>query len=345
MAWTIFLFALLVATAYAIRETLVVFVIALFFAYMLSPLVDFLYVRLPKKIARPLSLAIVYICLVAVIITAGIIIGGRLVDEAGSLANKLPDFFNNPNWAYKVPLPGWLEPMRDHIINNIQNQLRTGGKDWIPYLTSAGSKLVSGLNLAFFVVLVPILSFFFLKDGTELRENIVTGVVNERQHALIENILSDVHVLLGQYIRALVILSLATFTSYSLFLSITGASYFILLAGIAAALEFIPVVGPLAAGVIVLIVSGLAGYAHLGTFAIFWLCYRLFQDYVLSPYLMGAGVELHPLLVLFGVLAGEQVAGIPGMFLSVPAIAVLRVIWVRARRARMQRELNPITTP
>jgi predicted PurR-regulated permease PerM len=49
---------------------------------------------------------------------------------------------------------------------------------------------------------------------------------------------------------------------------------------------------------------------------------------------MGAGVELHPLLVLFGVLAGEQIAGIPGMFFSVPVIAVLRVIYVRLKRMR-----------
>jgi len=62
--------------------------------------------------------------------------------------------------------------------------------------------------------------------------------------------------------------------------------------------------------------------------------YRLFQDYVLSPYLLSSGVELHPLLVLFGVLAGERVAGIPGMFFSVPVIAALRIIIVRMRRRK-----------
>jgi predicted PurR-regulated permease PerM len=64
------------------------------------------------------------------------------------------------------------------------------------------------------------------------------------------------------------------------------------------------------------------------------IVYRLFQDYVLSPFLMSSGVELHPLLVLFGVLAGEQVAGIPGMFFSVPVIAGLRIIVIRMRRPK-----------
>ena len=81
-----------------------------------------------------------------------------------------------------------------------------------------------------------------------------------------------------------------------------------------------------------LLVAGLSGYPHLLWIVIFLVVYRLFQDYVLSPYLLSSGVELHPLLVLFGVLAGEQVAGIPGMFFSVPVIAALRVIFIRLRR-------------
>ena len=343
VVWTIGVFATVVATAYAIRETLLVFVVAMFFAYMLSPIVDFLNQKLPKKVAKPLSLAIVYLSLIGLLIAAGFSIGSRLVNEAESLGSKLPEFFNNPEWISKIPLPGWLTPMRDRIVNVIQQPFRTGGKDWVPYVTSAGSKVVSGLGLVFFVILIPILSFFFLKDGTELRESLVTSLSNERQRALLDSILTDVHELMGQYIRALVLLSVATFTTYMFFLSVSGASYIVLLSGIAAAMEFIPVVGPLTAGAIIILVTGFTGYPHLLWFVIFWPCYRLFQDYVLSPYLMSSGVEVPPLLVLCGGLAGEQVAGVPGMFFSVPVIATLRVIYVQARKARRQRELLPLT--
>ena len=58
------------------------------------------------------------------------------------------------------------------------------------------------------------------------------------------------------------------------------------------------------------------------------------QDYVLSPYLMSKGVQLNPMLVLFGVLAGDQIAGVLGMFLSVPLLAILRVLFIRLRRVR-----------
>ena len=341
MAWTVFLFALVVATAYTIRETLVVFVIALFFAYMLSPMVEFVGRRIPGRFSRVISLAIVYLALLGLLLAAGISIGGRVSEEASSLANRVPSFFENPDWIHKIPLPGWLEPMRDRIIVAVQGQFKNGGKDWMKYASSAGTKVVSGIGLLFFVVLVPILAFIFLKDGESMKESILDGVTNKQQRDLIDDIFGDVHLLLGQYIRALVILSIATFVSYTLFLSVTGAPYAILLAGSAALLEFIPVVGPLTAGVLVIIVTGLSGYTHVLWFFIFWLCYRLIQDYVISPLLMSSGVEVHPLLVLFGVLAGEQIGGIPGMFFSVPVIAILRVIYVRARRARRQRDLAP----
>lgn len=338
--WTVFLFALLVATAYQIRETLALFFIALFFAYMLSPLVDFISKRLPRRISKPLALAIVYLALLGVLIGAGITLGGRVGDEASTLADRLPSFFQNPDWVHKIPLPSWLEPMRDRIMTSIQNEFKTGGKDWVPYITRAGTKVFSGIGLLFFAILVPILAFFFLKDGHDLRQNFLSNLTGGRK-AMADEILKDVHILLGQYIRALVIQSGAAFVAYTLFLSITGAPYSVLLAGLAAALEFIPVVGPLGAAIIAAIVTGFSGYPHVLWLFVFYAVFRMFQDYVLSPYLMSSGVELHPLLVLFGVLAGEQVAGIPGMFFSVPVIAVLRVIYVQATRARRQRDLAP----
>ena len=64
-------------------------------------------------------------------------------------------------------------------------------------------------------------------------------------------------------------------------------------------------------------------------------CIALFQDYFLSPHLMGQGVELHPLLVLFGVFAGAEVAGVAGSFLSVPVLALVRVLYLNIRRSRL----------
>jgi predicted PurR-regulated permease PerM len=153
-------------------------------------------------------------------------------------------------------------------------------------------------------------------------------------------ILADVHQVLRNYIRALVLLAFAAFVFWATFLSVMRYPYELLLAGIAALLEFIPVIGPAAALVIMLVVFIVTNSGGLLWIIIFWGCFRILQDYVFSPYLMSSGVELHPLLVLFGVLAGDQIGGIPGMSFSVPVIAILRVIVNHLRSAYNRRELS-----
>jgi predicted PurR-regulated permease PerM len=150
----------------------------------------------------------------------------------------------------------------------------------------------------------------------------------------VDDVLADIHLLLARYMRALVLLSLATFIAYTVGFSIMGEPYSVLLAALAGLLEFIPMIGPLVAGVVIVVVAAVSG-APVVAILIFVLAYRLVQDYVLSPLLMKQGVELHPLLVLFGVFAGAELAGIAGAFLSVPVLALARVIYERIRKARM----------
>ena len=334
-AWTVFLVALTIAIAYAIRETLVVFMVALLFAYLLMPVVGFVKRFTPAKVSINVALAIVYRVLIGVMVALAVTLGSRIADEANNLATKLPELLRNRQWIDTLPLPSVLEPVRARIAQALQSELDNGGKDILPYVKSLGGQIISGARYIVYIVLVPILAFFFLKDGHSIREDIVHRLTSGKQRLMVEGILEDINRLLGEYIRALVFLSLSSFICYGLFLSLSGASYFLLLAGIAAICEFLPVVGPAAAGIVVLLVTGLSGYEHLVWFLIFWLVFRLFQDYVVSPYLMGKGVEMNPMLVLFGVLAGEQIAGVTGMFFSIPVLATLRVIFVRLRRVRL----------
>jgi predicted PurR-regulated permease PerM len=225
-------------------------------------------------------------------------------------------------------LPGWLEPARGRLAELLQNRIAELDRDVLPMLTRAGTEIASGLGTVLSLVLVPILGFFFLKDGAKMRYETV-ALFTPDSRRMMDDILEDLHHMLARYIRALVMLSAATFVSHVAVLSAMGLPYAMLLAGIAGALELIPVVGPLTAGAVILLVAAFSGYPHVVAVFVFLLIYRVFQDYVLNPQLMGSGVELHPVLVLFGVIAGEQIAGIPGMFFSVPLMAAIRVIMKR----------------
>ena len=167
-----------------------------------------------------------------------------------------------------------------------------------------------------------------------MRRHLLSLFYGSRNEEALEETLNDLDLLIGRYIRALVTLSAATFVFYLIFMEITGVPYAVLLASIAAPLEFIPVLGPLTASIIIVLVAAFSGYPHLLWIVVFLAVYRIFQDYILAPHLMSEGVELHPLLVIFGVLAGERIGGIWGMFFSVPFLAVMRVILLRFQKSR-----------
>lgn len=328
--WTVFLFVLAVALIYLARGVIVIFVLAIFLAHLIAPFIDRIDRITPRRVSRTMVLAIVYLALIGACLAILIPVGAKIGEQAAALASRLPDALKEDPLS-RFPLPSWLETWRPRLTEFVVEQNTGLGDKILPALKQIGPGILSGLGNLVAVVLIPILSFFFLKDGRLMRNAIVECVPPHRR-TLAEEILDDLHLLVALYIRALVLLAMAAFGSYSIALSALGVPYAVLLAGIAGVLELVPFVGPLTAAVLALLVAGLSGYAHLLWIVIFLVIYRLIQDYVFSPYLLSSGIELHPLLVLFGVLAGEQVAGIPGMFFSVPVIAALRVIFIRLRR-------------
>jgi predicted PurR-regulated permease PerM len=333
VTWTVFLFALIALLVYEVRRTLMIFVLALFFSHLLGPIVAFFERTGHRRVPRVAILVFVYIGLVVVIVLTLISVGSRIGEEATSLLARFPTLVQQQDPLSRIPLPSWLEFGRPYVEELVKKRLADVQQQVLPLLSSAGVQIFNGIGNVLSTILIPILSFFFLKDGPAIRRTITESF--SRSHQVVVNeIFMDLHLLLAQYIRALVLLALATFAFYTGFLSMAGVPYAVLLAGIAAMLEFIPVVGPLTGSAVILLVAAFTGYPHLLWIVIFLVVYRIFQDYVLSPYLMSSGVEVDPLLVLFGVLAGEQIAGVPGMFFSVPVIAALRVLYVRLRRQR-----------
>ncbi|PWT98529.1 MAG: AI-2E family transporter [Terriglobia bacterium] len=340
--WTAALIVLLLVLLYVVRTTLFVFILALLFAYLLSPLVNFLDRLLPSSRTRTLALALAYVIFVGLVILLGAQIGARVVEEANTLAKRFPDML--ASWQKPSPsAPAPINSLKEQIVSRARAEIGSRTNDIVSALTRAGLKLLTVASDLIYVVIIPILGFFFLKDAHVIRQHILDLVDDGPRRVLLDDLLADIHLLLAHYMRALVFLSLAAFTAYSIFFAITGMPYALLLAAVAGILEFIPMIGPLTAGAIILIIAAVSG-APVLVVLIFLLAYRVVQDYVISPHLMGKGVELHPLLVLFGVFAGAELAGIAGTFLSVPTLALARVLYVRFRRARLSSRLAP-TSP
>jgi predicted PurR-regulated permease PerM len=107
-------------------------------------------------------------------------------------------------------------------------------------------------------------------------------------------------------------------------------------------MEFVPVVGPLVAGLVIISVAVLMGYPHVLLLLLLLLAWRMVQDYVVSPRILGRSMELHPLAAIFGVLAGGEIAGVLGVYLSIPIMASLRIVWRRWRLYAEKRRFGPL---
>ncbi len=327
--WTASAVLLLLFSIYEIRETIFILILAVMFAYLLTPLVDVINRMLPGRSRTP-GLAITYVVLIGLMVVVGIEIGSQVADQATSLVAKAPQFFDKLRSATPRTqnLP-YLESLRSDVTGRIQTFLQTRSSDIVSYLPSAGMKVLSFSSYLIFLILVPILSFFLLSDAAQIRDSIIALIPPGPRRDTWTHIMGDTNILLGQYVRSMGVLCLTVFVVFAIALSIFGVPYAILLATIAFPLEIIPMVGPLIAATIIIVVSIATGYDHVLGLIVFLGVYRVFQDYVFSPRLMSSGVEVHPLLVILGVLAGEKLGGIPGMFLSVPVIAFLRVLHTR----------------
>jgi predicted PurR-regulated permease PerM len=324
--WTVVFVLLVLGLLYLLRDTLFIFVLALLFAYLLWPLVKLLDRRLPGR-SKVLALTLVYLALVGFLIVLGFAIGSRVVQQANSLAARIPELLAKlqPPAAPAGTPPA--QTVKGTIISTVQQQLANHSRDILALLPNAALGVISRAGRLIYIVLIPILSFFFLKDGQGILDSVLGSLAQGAHRDTVERIAADLNVLLAQYMRALVLLGVVASLAYGLFFSMVGVPYGILLAAIAFPLEFIPMVGPLTGGAIVLLVAGLSGTHHLVWILVFLLAFRLFQDYVVSPHLLSSGMKLHPLLVIFGVLAGGSIAGVAGSFLSVPVLATLRIVY------------------
>jgi predicted PurR-regulated permease PerM len=140
-------------------------------------------------------------------------------------------------------------------------------------------------------------------------------------------VLHDENKTLAAYVRAQLISCVLIGTICSAGFYMLGVNYAVLLGIVAGVLEFIPLIGPLTIAIIAIIIASLESPWEAFYVFLFLGVLRILQDYIFYPRIVREGIHLHPLAIILSVLAGEQVAGIPGVFLSIPVVALLTVIY------------------
>lgn len=325
--FTILLFAASLAFVWTARKTLVAFLFAIFFAYLVDPLVE--QVRALARLSRGKAIGVVY---VAIFVALGILllfIGPNIVGDAQKLAETIPALYEKIASGQIAWQLGSQHGWSHETTVKIQQFLARHRQTIVQAASHFGLRLASVGKNAWWLVLIPILAVFFLKDGGEINASILKMFERRRQREFAEAVLNDVHVMLAHFIRAQLILAALTGVVFSIVFTVMRVPYGYIMGVIAGFLEFIPVVGPLVAALLIIGVALGTAYQHLIVLILFLGIWRGLQDYVNSPRIMGGQLELHPLAALFGVLAGAEVAGVIGVYLSIPVMATLRIVWRR----------------
>lgn len=323
---TILIFALALAFLRGARETLTLFLFAILFAYFVDPLVS----RLEKPLhGRMKAIGAVYLLLIALLVGVGFLAGPKIAGEGTALATGLPNLLDKAGSGELVSQVGQKRGWSEARQAQIQNYFTSHKDDILRYGKTIGQKLAEPAQHIWWLILIPILSIFLLKDGVSIGENLVAvGRAPEDREAL-RGIVSDVNVMLGTYIRAQLILATLTLVAYTLVLNILHLRFAFILGPLAGLFEFVPVVGPAIAAIIVLVIAVLTNYPHLIWVLVFLGIWRMLQDYVNAPRIMGKSLEISPLVQILAVLAGGEIGGVVGALVSVPAVATLRILWRR----------------
>jgi predicted PurR-regulated permease PerM len=323
--FTILIVIAALAFVYGARHILIAFLFSIFFAYLIDPLVSWVQPRM--KGSRGKAITVVYFVFVLALALAAFLVGPRLVQEAERLAKTLPDMFyklasgqiawtlgRQHGWSYET------EKKLEQFLAGHQQQI-------VAWAAHFAGRLVQSIRSAWWLLLVPILGAFFLKDGGRIAQAAVDLLSRRQQRQFVDAVMQDINEMLAHFIRAQLVLAVLSAIVYTAGLLALGVSYAVVLGAVGGALEFIPVVGPLVAFLTIVFIALVTGYKHVLLVLVFLAVWRGVQDYFNGPHIMGRRTRMHPLAVLFGVLAGAEIGGVVGVYLSIPIIASVRILW------------------
>jgi predicted PurR-regulated permease PerM len=317
---------------YRLERIVLVLVLALFFAYLIAPLVDLAErplraVGTPPRLSRGVAIGIVYVAISGVAWAGTAILLPTVSQQIGDAASRAPGYVQSlRTWE-----GGWSRSyQRLRLPPEVRRRIDQS-------LTDAGDRVVEGVRESLvagfgvltdlpWLVLIPVLSFFLLKDAASFRQSAL-HVLPKRFRGRGYRLFEELHTTLAAYIRAQLLACLLVGSICGVGFAALGVPYAVLFGVLAGVLEFIPLVGPL----LVAVIAGIVAALHTPILAVwstgFLAIVRVLEDYVIYPRLMGHGIHLHPLAVIVAVLAGVELGGVAGAFLAIPVVAALSVAW------------------
>ena len=319
------------------------FVFAALLGWLGDPMVD----RLERKgFKRNNAVILVFSAMTLVLVIALIVLVPMLEQQIVYLVESLPNY---RDWMVGTALPwveqrtglqilSWLDPGR--LFQLIRDHWESAGgvaATVLGYVSRSGFALLGWIAN---IVLLPVLTFFFLRDWDLLVER-VGSLVPRDHYDTVARLTRESDAVLGGFLRGQLLVMLILGVLYAVGLSLVGLNLGILIGVIAGLLTFVPYLGPAA----IVVFGGTAAlvqfgdWQHLAGVAVVLTVGQIIESYWLTPQLVGDRIGLHPMAVIFAVMAGGSLFGFLGMLLALPVAAVVNVLLRYAQERYRQSRL------
>jgi predicted PurR-regulated permease PerM len=335
--WVVALLVIL-GVVWVLSDVLLPFIAGAAIAYLLGPIVGrMIRAGVPRVAAAGLILTAFFVVLAAVLA----LILPFAYRELMQLAKNIPAY----TVAAQENLIPYIEWMRSHFPNQFPegdlSAFQETMKQNVDKIFKFGGNIVGGfvtggqavVGAATFLILAPIVAFFMMAEWVRVTKWI-DDMIPRGSYVVIRDLLTQIDRKLSGFIRGQVMVSLLLGILYAVALTLAGLKFGFLIGLMAGVLSIIPLVGSTIGLVVSVLVawfqSGEIGY--VGIIAAIFLVGQLLEGNVITPRIMGKSVGLHPLWILFALLAGGALFGIVGMLLAVPVAAVIGVLGAFAIR-------------
>lgn len=317
------------ALLYFLAPILLPFVSGALLAYLGDPIVD----RLEKfKISRILSVVIVFFIAFLVILPIFFFLVPLIESQIKLLIAKVPDYID---WLMVNLEPTLKDTLGIGVPALEVEQLKTTFSDQFANVGGFFESLVRTISHSGMVVagwaanlfLIPVITFYLLRDWDNL-VGYIHDLLPRSVEPTVSRLAKESDSVLGAFLRGQMLVMMALGAIYAIGLKLVGLEFALLIGMLAGILSFIPymglVVGILVAGVAIMLQTH--DPMNLMWVALVFIIAQLIEGTVLTPLLVGDRIGLHPVAVIFSVLAGGQLFGFFGILLALPVFAVIAVI-------------------
>ncbi len=347
LAWSA-VAAALACALWLLAPVLTPFIVAAVLAYALTPLVNRLDALAGGRVPRVVAVLLVELLFVLAVLGLLLLLVPVVAHEWPRLREQVPAMLDRLNTSVQPLLAQWgievaldLEGLKPVLMKYLNANLEDGMGSLLASLKIGGSV---ALTLLGNLILIPVALFYLLMDWQHLVQRVV-DLVPRRLRASYDSFMAEADGVLGQYLRGQMLVMLILAAYYSVGLSLFGLDLALPIGIFTGLAIFVPYVG-FGLGLVLAALAGLLEFTGAGgptrvvlMLAVVYGLGQLMESLYLTPRLLGERIGLHPLAVIFALLAFGQLFGFVGILVALPASAVLLVAARRMRQSYLQSSL------